>query len=200
MALARHEITTRGVIIGRASSGEGSVRVSLYTEALGLVGALAKSGREERSKLRPHLQTGSYGTYSLVRGASSWRVVGVAWTKNPYTALEGDTAEHARATARVLSVMRQLVHGEAPAPELFDTLWDFLDAVPHLSASETHVAERLAMVRILTALGYVPALSDIPRLAEATFAPDMLQALAPFEKRMVRAINEALIASELTHT
>ena len=40
------EITVRGVVIGRRPIGEGSARISLYTDALGLVSAVAKSARE----------------------------------------------------------------------------------------------------------------------------------------------------------
>ena len=53
--LQKREVHTRAIVIARRSAGEGSVRVSLYTEELGLVSALVTSAREERSKLRPHL-------------------------------------------------------------------------------------------------------------------------------------------------
>src|SRR3989338_10140885 len=78
----KRELTTRGIVVGRRSAGDGSVRVFLYSEALGLVSAIAKSAREERSQLRSHLQWGTYGNFMLVLGKETWRVKGVSHTAN----------------------------------------------------------------------------------------------------------------------
>jgi len=191
------EVTTRGVVIGRAQAGEGSVRIFLYTEEKGLVGALAKSAREERSKLRPHLQIGSYGSYTLVKGSYDWRLVGAVDTNNSYFLLS-EKKEAQEASARVLSALRQLIQGEDMNTNLFQTLWNFLSVLATLSSEEIYIAERLAMVRILSSLGYVPTLRNIPHLEGDTFEVASLQELEPFKKELVKTINDALLASGLS--
>lgn len=193
---SKREVTSYGVVIGRAPSGEGSARVFLYTESDGLVAALARSGREERSKLRPHLQVGSVGSYTLVFGLRDTRVIGAVETSNILSTLV-DAPAAAMAAARVMSVLRQLIYGEGVNEELFQALWHFLHALPSLSEEEVRIAERLAMVRILRALGYVPQLANIPHLDETQITPETLKAVEGFERELVVAINEGLAASGL---
>ena len=191
------DITTRGVVIARAQSGEGSARIFIYTESAGLLGVLAKSAREERSKLRPHLQVGTYGSFTLVKGIRDWRVTGAVDTENSYFQLRGAPRTQA-ASARVVGVVRQLVHGEEKNQELFDALWAFLHALPHFTEDEVKTGEYLAVIRILSALGYVPPESVVPHLLEASYAGKILDAVKPFEKQLVKTINNALLASNLS--
>lgn len=192
----RHEITTEGIVIGRFSAGEGSVRVQMYTEALGLISALAKSGREERSKLRPHLQAGTHGTYTCIKGERDWRLLGAIGTHNYYFALAGRPAAQT-AAARVVSVVRQLVHGEEVDARLYRALAGFLSALPSLADTEVRVAERLAVARILFSLGYVEG-KAVPHLSGETYAPAPLKELVPFQHQLTVIINEGLSASGLS--
>lgn len=191
-----YDITTRAVVIGRASVGEGSARIYFYTEHAGLVGAFAKSAREERSKLRAHLQGGCYGVYTLVRGARDWRVTGASDVRSVHF----DLAHNPKAqqgTARVFSLLRQLVHGEEANPPLFEALFAFVLSLSTLTPPEAHVAERLVVLRILHALGYVPAGLSIPHVEHAGYSLDVLAEVAPFERELVSTINAALVASNL---
>lgn len=192
-----NEVTTSAVLIGRTGAGEGSVHAHLYTERLGLVRALAKSAREERSKLRPHLQVGTYGAFTLVKGAYDWRVIGASQTNIAHFACV-DAVHTQFACARVLSVLRQLIHGEEPNQDLFSALWHFLFALRSFNENEIDIAERLVVVRILTSLGYVPKQYDIPYLHGHTYSASQLHDLKPFKKRLGRVINEALLASGLS--
>lgn len=191
-----HDFTTRAVVINRAASGEGSARIFLYSESRGLVGAFAKSAREERSKLRAHLQLGSYGRYTLVSGRQEWRVTGAADTKN--THFELSEKPHAqRAPGRIFSLVRSLVHGEGENPELFRALFTFLEALPTMAERDVRLGEYLAALRILASLGYVPPPSRLPPLASSEYSPSALAAAAPHERTIITAINEALLASNL---
>jgi len=192
----KREITTRGVVVARAGLGEGSVRVFVYTEENGLIGALAKSAREERSKLRPHLQVGTFGRYTLVRGAYEWRMIGAFDTQSTYFLL-ADKKSAQQASARLFSVVRQLVRGEEKNSELLDVLWEFLNTLKMLSDEEVRIAERLALVRILASLGYVAPRRDVPHLEGNMFDGATLRALHPFEGRLMKTINDALLASGL---
>lgn len=191
------DVTTRGIVIGRYAAGEGSVRARLYTEALGLVSANAKSAREERSKLRAHVQGGTRGTFSLVKGSYEWRLVGAVGTATTHFELQSPDARHA--SASVLHLVSQLVRGEEADTFLFDAVWSFLEKLPSCDADEVSAGERLAVFRILFALGYLP--KDDAR--EILFDPTDYSAAAFAQARaeesfMVRAINEGLAASGLT--
>lgn len=191
-----HDFAVRAVVVSRASALEGSVRVFLYTEEQGLVGAFARSAREERSQLRAHLQIGCFGRYSLVKSAYDWRVTGATETRNVHFALGGDSVLQKKA-ARVLSIVRTLVHGEGENEELFQALWAFLEALPSLAAEEAVVAERLAVLRILSSLGYVAEGNGIPHLKAGAYDSATLADVAPHEGAALRVIQSALAASHL---
>ncbi|MEK9176725.1 MAG: recombination protein O N-terminal domain-containing protein [Patescibacteria group bacterium] len=186
----------RGIVIGRRPAGDGSVRVALYTDGLGLVHALAKSAREERSKLRAHLVEGTKGLFSLVRGASVWRVTGVVGSENVYFALPGRGSAKESA-ARVIGVVRQFVRGEGSDPYLFSSLWEYLGALPDFSDENIELAECTAVLKILSALGYVRADRGIERFLDAPYGPQAFTAMAPVRARVVAAINEGIAASGL---
>lgn len=194
--LKNHEVTTRAVVISRAPQGEGSVRVFLYTHHLGLVAALAKSAREERSKLRPHLQVGTFGTYTLVKGGYDWKVIGATDTTSHYFSLSGNEVAQ-RASSRVITLVHQLVHGEEVNEDLFDALWEFLSALPELSEEEVKIAERLAVVRVLRSLGYVPSHKHIPHLEDMRYDGEALKDVAPHKRAILSLISDALSASGL---
>lgn len=192
-----HDVTTRAVVVARAQSGEGSARVFLYSEEFGLVGALAKSAREERSQLRPHLQVGTYGSYTVVKGSYGWRITGAIDTVNTYFSLANNEPAQ-RAHARILSVVRQLVHGEEKNHDLFETLWNFTEALPRIKQEHLKIGEYSAALRMLFALGYVAEARDLPALSEHRFTEEALEALIPHERALVKTINDALLASNLT--
>jgi len=193
--LKNHEIGTRGIIISRSSSGEGSVRVSIFTEELGLVWAVAKSAREERSKLRPHLTVGTFGFFNLVQGQAGWRVIGAVETQNSYFAFR-DYPKAQEAAARLLSLLRQLINGEERDPELFDAVWGFLASLSSIPEDLLVFAERYAVLRSLAALGYVPK-DAVPHIEKISYTHETLKILLPYEKEMTVAIKNGFSASGL---
>ncbi len=192
----RSDITTRAIVLLRTSAGEGSVRVLLYTETLGLVIALATSAREERSKLRSHLQVGTLGTFSLVRGRDVWRAVGATDTQNTYFTLSGRRKAQ-EAAARVLASVRQFVHGEGPDPYLFSVLSEFLSSVVSIEDSHVSGAECVAVLRILSALGYVREDSATKEFLSVSYDTATLARALGARPLLVRTVNEAIGASGL---
>lgn len=193
--LRSREVNTRGIVIGRSSSGEGSVRAALYTEEFGFIWVLAKSAREERSKLRPHLQVGTIGYYTLVKGSYDWRVTGAVGTKNIYFELTGvDTAQ--KSATRVLSVVRQLMQGETPDPDTFNVLWKFLMSVTSIQEKDIPIAERLVLINILSHAGYVSE-TDLLNGVGEEYSIEFFDTLRPQEKKLTRIINKAFMASGL---
>lgn len=194
MSLKR-EVHTRGVVVARKAAGEGSVRVLIYTEELGLVHASAKSAREERSKLRPHLLPGTRGTYSLVKGKAEWRVTGAHGCRNTYYETP-ERAAHSCA-ARVFALVRQFVHGEGKDEGLFSALWEFLHSLPTLAAEDVRIAEYVAVLRILAALGYVAQTDGVEEFMSAEYTGAVLARAAARRRDLVELINQGLGASGL---
>lgn len=193
--MLKREVHTRGVVIARHSAGEGSVRVTLYTEELGLVRAVAKSAREERSKLRPYLLTGTRGTYSLVKGKVEWRVTGAVDCRMTY--YETDVREAQEAAERILAIVRQFVHGEGRDEELFIALYDFLQSLPELVKEDIQIAEYVAVLRILAALGYVAKTDGVEEFISAEYSAALLARANMRRKDLVSLINHGLGASGL---
>lgn len=193
--MTKREIHTRGVVIARRAAGEGSVRVLLYTEELGLVRAVAKSAREERSKLRPYLIPGTRGAYSLVKGKAEWRVTGVVNARTSYFECVEPTQQ--QSSTRVVELIAHFVHGEGADPDLFRSLWDYLEALPTLSAADVRIAEYVAVLRILAALGYVAPRESISEFMDATYSAAILAAASKKKRDIVSSIHDGFEASGL---
>jgi recombinational DNA repair protein (RecF pathway) len=192
--MLKREVHTRGVVVARRAAGEGSVRVLLYTEELGLVRAAATSAREERSKLRPHLLTGTRGTYSLVKGKAEWRVTGAVGCIHTYF----ETSERAAQETgeRTVALIRQFVHGEGADEGLFAAVWELLVSLPTLGSKDIQIAEYVAVLRILAALGYV-AKTGVEVFIEADDTAALVARASDRKRDLVALINRGLGESGL---
>ncbi len=190
------ECMTRGVVVGRFAVGEGSVRILLYTDVLGLVSAFAKSAREERSKLRPYLQVGTFGTFTLVKGTGVWRITGATGAENIHFVLAGREGAQ-EAGARILGSVRQFVRGEGSDPYFFSALSRFLSSLRSIDDAHVSAAECLAVLRMLAALGYVDEDADTHPFLPVAYDPRTLARAEAARAPLVRAINEAIAASGL---
>lgn len=190
------ECTTEGIVLGRTTAGEASARIRIYTRTLGLISVLAKSSREERSKLRPHLQAGSVGVFRLVKGRDTWRVAGVSGTRNVYFLLS-EKKPSQEAAARVLASIRQFVHGEGADPIFFDAMLGFLSALEDFPESDSREAESIAVVKMLSALGYLRADARTEFFIESPFRQESLRLAREAKPALLAAINEAIGASGL---
>ncbi len=191
-----HKFVLRGVVVRRAAAGDGSARVLLYTDAAGLVWAHVQSGREERSQLRAHLQIGTRGLFSLVKGRDVWRVTGISGTTNLHFALEGRT-DAQKTLQRVLLFVRQFVRGEGSDPYFFTVLWGFLDSLSLLEGDALKDAEHAVVLRMLAALGYVEGGEKVSRYLHAAYDSETLADFSKDRKVMLAVINEGISASGL---
>lgn len=184
--------TTPGFIIGSRPYGEAGRMLSIFTRDLGLVTATAQGIRLEKSKLRYHTQPYSFGTFSLVRGKEFWRLTSAA---------SGRGARAGELAARVALLLRRLLQGEEPHPELYEHVEAcarFMGGHAGLSADDLKALESLTVLRILHALGYV---GDDDGLGAALASTDLDQGLlreaAGKRTAMNRHINKALAESHL---
>ena len=148
-----HPHTTDGIIISRSPVGEASVWCWILTRELGLIGAHAQGTRNLSSKLRPHVQTLTYGSFSFVRGKQAWKLVGARKYINLYT-LNPDIAP---LFSRILSLAKILIAGEEYHPEVFDILEQACMYVKENTLEKYHYGslERLMVLRMLYQLGYI---------------------------------------------
>lgn len=187
----------RGVVIRKTPAGDGSARVLLYTDSHGLLWAHAQSGREERSQLRPHIQLGARGLYSLVKGRDVWRLSGIARTENLHFALS-ENPKAQKTLQRVLLFVRQFVRGEGSDPYLFSVLWGFLDSLLLHTDDALTDAEHAVVLRMLAALGYVEGGEAVSRFLEVSYDSEVLADFSRNRKAVLSVINEGINVSGLS--
>lgn len=191
------KIVARGLVIKKTSSGDGSARILLYTDSAGLIWVHAQSAREERSQLRAHIQVGTVGTFSLVRGRDVWRLSGIMDTENMHYTLSGKT-ESQKALQRVLFFIRQFVRGEGSDPYFFSVLWGFLFVLPYLDNDGLRDAEHAVVLRMLSSLGYVDGGAAVEQFLTAAYDSKTLRAFSESREEVLAMINEGIQVSGLS--
>lgn len=183
--------TTNAIVCGAASRHAADKSYTLFTEGAGMLHAVARSVREERSRQRYALQEFSHVRVSLIRGRHGWRIGSVATTTNFYSACTG-RAQRA-GVRRVILLLRQFLHGETAHPDLFADTCAALSCLTEAPASKQAGVVDAFTLRLLFYLGYVaPHSSLTPILAgEGWLAGKEVPAAAQ------TAIKEAFAASQL---
>jgi DNA repair protein RecO len=189
---------TEAFVLGSSPKGEDSKLLKLYTRELGLVYAHAQAVRKLSSKLRFTLQDFSLATVDLVRGREIWRVT-TAVPVHAYANIRKDRASE-RILARVNSLLVRLVTGEEPSEEIFSILertYELLERGGY-TPEEHRTLELFSVARILIALGYLSretmgeqSLFEPANAIPATFSD------VSFQHRLIRDINQALMATQL---
>jgi len=196
--------TTSGFVIGSSQYGEAGKMLSIFTRDLGLVTAVASGVRLEKAKLRYHTQDYSFAIFSLVRGKEFWRLTsaGAAVEKTDEQMVERTKTKGSRELlARIALLLRRLLQGEDPNPELFECIQacvDFLAGDPELNVERLKTLESLTVIRMLERLGYIGSdafLDD--HIGHSALTPDILDMLAGHRTAMNRHINNALKESHL---
>src|SRR3989344_1897416 len=133
--MSYHIYTTEGIILKRTPFGEANVALHILTEHFGLIIASARSARLSVSKLRPALQEYTLGSVSCVKGKNGWKVTNVVERGNFF--FEYPKYCH-RTLAQISSVLLQMITGESPHPEIFQTVktgFEFLKSLKEADIS-----------------------------------------------------------------
>jgi DNA repair protein RecO (recombination protein O) len=187
--------TTAGFVLGSSERGEANKIYSIYTEDFGLVRARAQGVRLEKSKLRYNLDDFSHGHFSLVRGKELWRLTG--------SERDGESRlplEVRRVVARVLNLVRRLVHGEERNPALFSALDSMMRKTREFTETPADLIpfELLSLLRVLHTLGYIGSIAD---LDESIFSGHMtdetLSTISKKRQGLLSYINQAIEKSQL---
>jgi DNA repair protein RecO len=203
LALVPHHIyQTDGVVLASFAQGEGSAHVSILTEELGFIRAVAQAGREERSRMRYALQPYTRSSISLVRGRDMWRVTGARATALFHQELMDKRAERL-VLERLTSLLRRLLYGEGQNAYLYRAYRNALITLIHqpLSADELNTLEALTGLRFLHALGYVSLEEEAERIGKyldsADITPVLLDTTADERDHLRDRLKRALEASHL---
>jgi DNA repair protein RecO (recombination protein O) len=194
--------STECIVLGSIDSGEANRYISLFTKEMGFVRAVAKSVREERSKLRYSLQAFSFTNATLVRGREVWRITGAEEKYSLHHDLKHDSNK-LFAITQILNLLNRLLHGEEKNDYLFNTLSDGLEYLRANNMDEEAIKnfEHLIVLRMLYSLGYIAKEKEKDNLAELlqlTVVDEGLLIKTQSERKQVLfAINRALKEAHL---
>ncbi len=206
--MSYHIYTTEGIILKRTPFGEANVVLHILTADLGLIMASARSARLSVSKLRPALQEYTLGSVSAVKSKNGWKITNVVETGNFF--FEYPKYCH-RTLAQISSVLLQMITGESPHPEIFQTvksgfqtLGVWAPLTPSVGGWETGLIsnfEALMVLRILHELGYISYRGDtsveelLKNMNEWNTA--LLEKSGQNKKNIISLINKGLKESHL---
>ena len=197
--MSHHRYQTKALILGNTLIGESNRFIDVFTEDLGRIRAVARSVREERSKLRFSLQDFSVLGISLVRGKEVWRIVGARNDFNFYYELI-ERKEERDAMVRLLFLLRRLLNGEEENKDLFRVITKALSFLREhsLNKEQLNTFECLTALRVLYNLGYVAKDTKNERfLLNADVNIDVMSYVSPIRLEMVKQINTSLQESQL---
>lgn len=192
-----HKIyVTEGIVLAKRGMGEANTHVAVFTEELGLVRAVARSARFEKSKLRYGLEPLTRGRFSFVRGKYEWKITGVENISRLYVSA---TPYGKIAIGRVSRLLLRLIHGEERGKKLYHVVSrGFLFFAGTRTKEEIESTEWVVVLRILSHLGYVP---EVPALEPFMKSGDITEALAleaqGSKAFLLRTINTSLAATHL---
>jgi len=170
-------LLTRAILLGRRASGESNQILTLFTEARGVIVAIARGILRSKKRFAGGLQT--FSVYEVTieeRAGSDLAAVGEATLVEANAGAVADLGRLDRAT-HVLRIVRALLPRNQPEPALFDDLVRTLRAVSMGESGSDDVAR--FELRALSGAGLEPALDrcavcgkPVPEGRSARFDPD----------------------------
>lgn len=183
--------TTEALILEATNFDEASRWYFLLTPDFGLITARAQGVRENKSKLRGHLNHLRLVNVSLVLGREYWHLVGAEKVLD--LTFSVGSRESFQPLARVARLLRRLLPEAAPDPELFALVRDGFSSLlaSTLTTEEREVAEVVLVWNILRLLGHIEYPNpDAAALLSGSLAPER-------RARLTAEINTALSHSQL---
>ena len=194
--MSYHIYTTDGIILKRGSFGEANIVLHILTSDFGLIIASAQAGRLQSSKLRSALQEYTFVSVSCVKGKNGWKITNVVEKGNFYF----DLSEYSRRVlCQISSVLLQMIQGETPHPEIFQTVQTGFEFLKSAREKDISNFEVLAVLRILHQLGYVAdnQNTEIFLKTPTVWNESILEKIGENKKTIVGLINKALKESHL---
>ncbi len=188
--------TTPALVLSTRNMGEANRMYTLLTRDVGTINATAQSVRLEKSKLRYSLQLLSFSEVSLVRGRGGWRVTNAYAQSNLF--FEFKESKKQDLAIKISRLLRRLLAGESPDPDLFRVVTDGFEVLYVLREEEVADFELVFVMKILASLGYGTGLKELHNFEDHHVGDAELREFAGKNKRLlVKEINTALRASGL---
>lgn len=179
----------QALVLGRTPLSEASLFVTLLTEEFGLLRARSQGARNPGAKMAAGIATFAASDVTLLRGREGWRMAGAMLVTPWARRLSKNARMHA---ARVTSLTERLVHGDHADPDLFHILKSYLEALHTIPETEFEAAEMLAVVRVLSTLGFDAG--DIYG-APTEYSTEVLERATKERLALVSRINRGISAS-----
>jgi recombinational DNA repair protein (RecF pathway) len=194
--MSYHIYSTDGIVLKRTPHGEANIVVHILTRDLGLIIASAQSARLQSSKLSSALTEYSLMSLSVIKAKRGWKITDARSKENFYFSC---SIVEQRMLARISSVLLQMIPGEDPHHEIFETVlssFTFLQTVVDFNVKNF---ETVAVLRILYHLGYVIKNSDTEAfLGDTTsWTQSLVASAATHRTTLIKIINHALKESHL---
>ncbi len=114
--------TTLGVVLKRSNLGEADRLLTIYTEKLGKISAIAKSARKPKSSFASHLEPGTIIQFELAHGKTFYIITSAKTIKH----YDFGQMEKLRALFHWLELADKISVAHEPQPALFDQIADGL--------------------------------------------------------------------------
>ncbi len=180
------------------NEGDDSKRLRIFTQDFGLVGIKAQGARKSLSKLRLGVQDFSYGTFSIIKGKTGWKLVSSNIENNFYEDLKF-SKNRLSIAINILNFVNKNIGVEEENSALFEMVSGFLRSLRILDEKNISLAECLIMLRIIHNLGFLindPELSLY--LPTSQISELELEAIAPKKKRIIELINHSMKSADLS--
>lgn len=151
--MAYQMYTTRALVCGSYQRNAADVSYRLFTEQFGMLYAVARSVREERSRQRYGLQDFGFVRVSLVRGKAEWKIGSVVPLSNPFLVVSDRVGR--RAITSIIRLHNRYVQGEVENEAIFSVLYESLLAIADKRVRYITYYELGISFKILYLLGYI---------------------------------------------
>jgi len=177
--------TSMALVIDTKPYAEADHSVLLYTKDFGLIRAIAKGVRLEKSKLRYSLTPYSLSEVSLVKGKEVWRLTSATFHKK--------YSSHPDYIKKIILLVKRVSGEETPDLHIYQSLQNYFE---YLNIENTDLllkeAEISIALHILNRLGYIPSAEGIKELLVTPFSSEKVRELTPYIERSVGLVNQAL--------
>ncbi len=197
--MSYHIYTTEAFVLQSLPHRENDGFFRVFTRDLGLIGASAKGVKRPHSKLALGLYSGSHANISLLRGKSSWRIVGVdplSDTSRIFPSL----SEQKKIWFRFLNTVKFFIKGEEKNNSIFEHAILFKKALERriFSLEELFILECIAVFSLMSFLGYGTRRAEYEFMnLEDPFTDQTISQVLKFKSLLVEDINTAFRASQM---
>lgn len=193
-----HKHHTKGIVVYGLTEGDDSRRVWIFTEDFGLLSAKAQGARKSISRLRPSVQDLSFGTFSLIKGKTGWKIVSINVENNFYEDLKF-SKDRLSIAINIFNFVNKNIGVEEENRVLFEMVINFMRLLKTLDEKKVPLAECLIMLRIIHNLGFLKNDPEISLyLPTSIMSDDELENIAPKKKKIIDLINDSMRSADLT--